>query len=96
MKFSIPGAISIEFGRFEADPIPTDFGRVKIDALGCVCKAPWGALRVLRPHSATVHRPDGRIVHAPIGDLTGRATFALVAAGVVVTLITHRFRVRKE
>lgn len=96
MKLSLPAATTVEFGRFDADPIPTDFGTIEIDALGLVCQSPWGACHMLRPHSATVHRSNGIIVRAPVGDITGRATLALATAGLIVTAIALRLSPGKD
>ena len=96
MKLSLPAATTIELGRFESDPIQTDFGSVYVEVLGLVCEAPWGAFRILRPQSAIVHYSDGRVVRAVVGDITGRATLALVVAGIIVAWLACRFSPRKD
>lgn len=96
MKLSLPAVTTIELGRFESDPIQTDFGSVHVEALGLVCEAPWGACRILRPQSATVRYSDGRVVRAAVGDITGRATLALVLAGIIVAWVACLFSPRKD
>ena len=91
MKISLPAATTVELGRFESDPIETDFGSVHVTALGLFCEAPWGACRILRPQSAIVHYSDGRVVRAVVGDITGRATLALVLAGIIVAWVACHF-----
>ena len=96
MKLFLPAATTIELGRFESDPIETDFGSVHVATRGLFCEAPWGAVRILRPQSAIVHYSDGRVVRAAVGDITGRATLALVLAGIIVAWVACHFSPGKD
>lgn len=86
----------LRLGRIQAKPLLTDHGEIQVEAFGLLLHSRWGALRFLRPSQATLYRPNGRILWVPIGDITGRATLALVIAGLLLALFCEQIRTKWE
>lgn len=84
----------LRLGRIQAEPVLTDHGEIHVEAFGLLLHSRWGALRLLLPSQATLYRPNGRIFWAPIGDITARATLALVIAALLLALFCEQIRTK--